>query len=685
MIFLHKKLLDLSFSLSLLFIAFGAVTSSHAYAFSKSIINLNEQSLDDGENIDIEVLPVYSRNITSVDDVFTSDNVLVFIQDTIGLKRTVGDVLTQSIGVELNGQGGLLQSYNMRGFSRDRIKTEVNGIPIVTDRRAGNSVSFLPTELINSVYIQKGPSSSLYGSGAMGGVISLSTVSDEKLIGIKLQPDSGFNGLNNQSIYGQYSNNLFNVGVVHRKAKNNYSADNTLLNSKFEQSTVTANAELLWHNININASLIYSHGVNIGKSSSTFPNSRISDYPTDDHLLSQVQFSNIDKTWKLQLFQHKQNWQTNILHLNNGVISRQNITDYSSQALGALATYALNQTLFGVELNTRKNINIVEQEFTAQNSLVFKNPSVNAQENNIGIYINQQWFVNAFTVNAGIRYDTASVNPEEYLDINRPLTINTIEQSDAVSNHSFSGSINTKYKVNNQTSISVELASSFRFPTVSELLFSGETPRGLTQGNPNLLPENSVGYQLSLTHKFSPTIESKISTYLYNIENYIERTTDTINKGTEDELAITGYINTDQVTIKGAELLVTWQASNTFDSSLGMQWQQGKNQNNSTVDDGLPMAIKWAFTWSPLIKKVNGFAMTSQVNYRFKRNSNGPSEIKLTKALIWNSTMSFALNNHTKVAISLLNVMNENYKSSSDEDAPFQPKRALDLTFTWFY
>ncbi len=642
----------------------------------------------------LEVLSIYNNSrLSSIDDVFTSDNTLIFLQDSVSLDRTIGDVLTQAVGVELNGQGGLLQSYNMRGFSRDRIKTEVNGIPIITDRRAGNSVSFIPTELINSVYIQKGPSSSLYGSGAMGGVVSLSTLGNDNFIGVKLQPTDDFDGLTSQSVFAQYSNTTsrdssINIGGVHRKAKATYSADNTPLFSQFEQTSLSMNTDFTWRNIDINASLIYSNGVNIGKSSSTFPEDRVSDYPEDDHLLSQIQFSDQDDTWKLQFFQHKQDWQTDIVRLSDGDISRRNFTDYSSHTFGALATYALEQTLFGVEWNERQNIKITEQEFDADNAFLWLNTSVDADERNIGVYINQYWYINALTINAGARYDTVSVKQDNNNNLDEQSTTPASRVSLnnlSVNKDAFSASLNAQYVFENNTQLSAEIASSFRFPTVSELLFSGETPRGNTQGNPDLLSEKSMGYQLSLTHQFSPTIEAKINTYFYDIENYIERLTLSIDDGNGNTEDITGYKNSENVTIKGVELLTTWQASQQFNSSLGLQWQQGENQNNETVDDGLPAAIKWLFQWSPEVRGLEDFSIINNMTYRFTRNRFGPSELELSKALIWNTTASFKFNKQSEVALSVLNLMNENYKASSDEDAPFQPKRSIDLTFTWFY
>jgi iron complex outermembrane receptor protein len=386
--------------------------------------------------------------------------------------------------------------------------------------------------------------------------------------------------------------------------------------------------------------------------------------------LSQIQFSKGD-IWRLQLFQHKQQWQTNIERLSEQAVSRRNVTDYASHTVGALATYAIDQTLFGVEWNIRQNIKIVEQEFNANNQFLWSNTSVDASETNIGLYVNQQWLFQQWVINAGARYDHLSVKQK---------------QSSTVSKNAFSASLNTQYSVSDSTKYIAEIASSFRFPTVSELLFSGETPRGNTQGNAALLSEKSMGYQLSLTHQFSPKIEGRINTYQYDIENYIERIT-LANTASD----IKSYINSDNATIKGVELMATWQASSQFNSSIGLQWQQGKNDQNKTVDDGLPTAIKWLWQWSEQLshikwlKAFNSLSITNNMAYRFQRNDVGPSEVKLPQALIWNSALTLKLNQEFELALSVFNVMNENYKASADENAPFQPKRSLNLDLTWYY
>ncbi|WP_141235539.1 TonB-dependent receptor [Pseudoalteromonas sp. NBT06-2] len=65
----------------------------------------------------------------------------------------------------------------------------------------------------------------------------------------------------------------------------------------------------------------------------------------------------------------------------------------------------------------------------------------------------------------------------------------------------------TKYSLSNTYLLSEnlkfhsEFSTGFRFPTLSELYFNGETPRGTTLGNINLEPETSRTLGIALTYQ----------------------------------------------------------------------------------------------------------------------------------------------------------------------------------------
>lgn len=600
------------------------------------------------------ILVSYSKAIKSLNDVRTSDNVLIYPEQLINAQHTVADLISQSAGVNLNGQGGLFQSYNIRGFSRARIKTEVDGIPIITDRRAGNSTSFIPAELISEVYIQKGPQSTLYGSDAMGGVVSISTQTHQNsTISVSAQQQD-----NARHIFGNFVGKQVNASLVNRTADNANSAQSeqgsvVQLNSQYQQRAATLSGEFNWHNIDIFASAIVSQGDDIGKSSITFPDERISNYPQDDHLLSQIEFSSTGK-WKFKLYQHQQQWQTNVVRLDDEQsISRRNVTDYQSDTFGAYGSWLIDNTVVGLEWLGRDNINISEQEFSATNELVWKNKMIDADEDTFAIFALHDWHFNNFTLATGARYDR--------------IKLKQYQQSKEDSFVSLSA--NAAYQLSKNTSMSFQVANAFRFPTVSELFFSGETPRGNTQGNSELTPETSIGVQFSLTHSVNDNFRTSINSYHYKIDDYIERyTQDSVRR----------YRNNQQVTIRGLELTSHWQINQHWQSTFGFQWQQGQDEDNNTVDDGLPTAIKWSLNW-----QNDSISIRQQLSYQFSEKQVGASEIARENELSWHTKVDYQVNNNLLLSVSVINLTDNLYKASSDEDAAYQPERTLSFKGVW--
>lgn len=631
------------------------VISLPCMAFFLSTLSTAIYAIEQSEENSTETITIfYNKSIKSLDESRTSDDVMIYPEQVASAPHTVGDIIAQSTGVTLNGQGGLFQSYNIRGFSRARIKTEVDGIAIITDRRAGNSASFLPTELISSVTIQKGPQSTLYGSGAMGGIVSISTQThDQSALGVILQPQD-----NAQHIWARFNGDTVNASIIHRQADHAKSAsdDSTPgneLNSQYQQKTATISTEITWQNIDIFVSAIVSQGDDIGKSSGTYPNERISSYPQDDHLLSQIEFSS-SRHWKLKLYQHQQQWQTNILRLDDQQeISRRNLTDYQSNTYGAYGAWLVNNTTIGVEWFGRHNIMIGESEFTASNTLAWKKSLVDADEDTYSAYALHDWTIDKLTIAAGARYDKIRLEQQQTTKSDNFLSLST----------------DFFYQISAHSSASMQIANAFRFPSVSELFFSGETPRGNTQGNSELAPEQSIGLQFSFNHHFSDDFSTTFNAYHYKIDDYIARyTLDNVRY----------YRNSLSVTINGFELINHWAINQQWQTNIGLQWQQARDVNNNTVDDGIPKALKWSLNW-----QNEQFTIRQQLTYQFKGSDMGPSEQAQAGEIIWQVTGDYQVNEHVTLTLSVLNLTDNRYKASSDEDAAFQPERTVNISGLW--
>lgn len=280
----------------------------------------------------------------------------VYLQDTVepSLDRTIADRFATLAGVGLTGQGGQLQSYSVRGFSRGRIRTEIDGIPILTDRRAGNSVSFIAPELFGQALVIKGPSSALFGSQALGGVVSLSTdMYESTSANVTFQPDNEALNLTIKS-----GNTRWSKGIAYQRAGNEYAANGDELNTQFER----VSGSLKYHKEEAGRvttfSWLPSYGKDIGKSNIRYLTREVSNYPEEIHSLAQVQVTS-DSGWWGKVFHHYQNWDSVTRRFEQSDAKNR----YQSHTLGG--QFSQENGLFGadgrigIDWLSRQGVNVV--------------------------------------------------------------------------------------------------------------------------------------------------------------------------------------------------------------------------------------------------------------------------------------------------------------------------------------
>lgn len=88
---------------------------------------------------------------------------------------TASDVLATEPGVSLARDGVWATGINIRGLSQQRIVMLVDGNRIETATDLMASMSFFDMDDIERIEVIKGASSSLYGTGAMGGIVNVIT------------------------------------------------------------------------------------------------------------------------------------------------------------------------------------------------------------------------------------------------------------------------------------------------------------------------------------------------------------------------------------------------------------------------------------------------------------------------------------------------------------------------------
>ncbi|UZA70653.1 TonB-dependent receptor [Pseudomonas viridiflava] len=102
--------------------------------------------------------------------------------------NTIRDLVRNEPGVSVGGAGQRAGTtgYNIRGIDGDRIMTQVDGVEVpdsfFTGPYAQTHRNYVDPEIVKRVEILRGPASALYGSSAIGGVVSYYTLDPDDVI-----------------------------------------------------------------------------------------------------------------------------------------------------------------------------------------------------------------------------------------------------------------------------------------------------------------------------------------------------------------------------------------------------------------------------------------------------------------------------------------------------------------------
>lgn len=165
------------------------VASSASWAPTRRVVRVPVQG--DVEDVAIEVrlglseqvVVAATRNPQSIDEVAAS--VSVASGDDFWLRQSpaIGDVLGRLPNVEFaGGPRPAGQITAVRGYTGRQVTTLLNGARMNTDRGSLIANFYMDPSLLRSVEVTRGSTSSLYGTGGMGGVVSFRTVSARDLL-----------------------------------------------------------------------------------------------------------------------------------------------------------------------------------------------------------------------------------------------------------------------------------------------------------------------------------------------------------------------------------------------------------------------------------------------------------------------------------------------------------------------
>jgi len=269
--------------------------------------------------------------------------------------RVIGDALAEVPGVAENGQGGIFRTYSIRGVSRSRVTTLVAGARIVSERRAGVSASFLDPVLVGSVESLRGPSSTYYGSGAIGGVVQLFP---RRTTGIRARLGFSTDGDEHEQSIG-FGRSRGSIDLAHRGASNSQTPDDRELHTGFQQGALIAAISGGSDQRSWTAQTVITRGDDIRKSNTDFPR-RVTVYPREDHRIVRGYFET-SPTQAFELYLHDNHLATDVDREDRTSNSLSDATDFGGRWRGG-AQYSERWSVdYGAEYFGRRNVRASER------------------------------------------------------------------------------------------------------------------------------------------------------------------------------------------------------------------------------------------------------------------------------------------------------------------------------------
>ena len=179
-------------------------------------------------------LPLYAEDeeveevisvVSSVPQKIAETNATIDVIEKEDLKKLAStnltSILSGYLGIDASSNGGLGQNTSLflRGSNSNHTLVKVNGVKINPSTAGGASISNMDPSLISRIEVGSGPYSSIHGSEAIGGVINISTLPQEKDSSLQLSVSGGADNYRKESFQKNWHNKSDSYNVFLLKAK----------------------------------------------------------------------------------------------------------------------------------------------------------------------------------------------------------------------------------------------------------------------------------------------------------------------------------------------------------------------------------------------------------------------------------------------------------------------------------
>ncbi|GAA6203454.1 TonB-dependent hemoglobin/transferrin/lactoferrin family receptor [Thalassotalea sp. SU-HH00458] len=678
------------------------------------------QGIDD----ETEVLVVIGKTPRKVQDVVGAVTVINSEAINQQLVHSIADLVRYEIGINVINAGSRFGDSNIaiRGISGNRIATEIDGVPVAEQFNVGSysnsGRNTIDPDLIKQVEILRGPASSLYGSDAIGGVISYVTKKPTDLLSqtdnrVYLDLKAGHYAIDDSNAISL--NTAFADGkssaLISGSLRKGHELDRHISSdfAKDSQNNETKSLLAKYHyDISDNQELSISYDyftrenqsdirsiLGIGRFAST--NLLLGDDEiTRENILVTYDFV-LDSAWLeggyIRLYDQK----TETIQLTEEArVSRGKAYLYDR-------SFFFEQDIQGLRLNFYTNVNnqhtsqhigygleISNSKTTERRDGIQTNLATGDSTNTIlsevfpvrdfpisevketGIYINDEITLDGtnFTIIPAIRYDKYELSPKPdsiYLEDNPATEVVHISED------SISPKFSVVYQINNDSKVYLQYVKGFRAPPFEDANIGLDIPMFKMRAIPNaeLKSETTHGYEVGYSigleqHQFN------VVGFFNDYQDFIQTK---VNLGFDPlvQRIIFQSQNIDNAEIYGLEFSYKGQFKNIFNSQNNVNsyanifWSKGENKDsNQPLNEVQPNHALLGLQW---LNENETFSIALNANIvDGKSDIDDPDKTLATTAgyATFDVIANYHVNDKITIAGAIYNLTNKQYWQWSD-------------------
>jgi outer membrane receptor for ferrienterochelin and colicins len=477
--------------------------------------------------------------------------------------RDVAALLEREGGLTVTRVAGRGTSIEIQGLSSDQVLILVDGQRVVGRINGAIDLTRLKAANIERIEIVKGPSSALYGSDALGGVVNVITRDGGKGGSVVARADSG----RNFEAFAQ-------LGYEGARSSGSLSGGGTL-SQGYDLDTSTPSTDGITGNtrfFNVHHRQQLSPAMNLGATL---------DYSLDDSsrtdagaavfdIQKRIEEVRAGVQPRLALGEHSE------LSLN-GYFTRYE-DQYLQDQRGSSANDRLEKTtdtLYagGGQFDHRWQQHMLSLGLEAQyESLTADRLSSPGERDRQSVYVQDEWRLladDALTLVPGLRHDR-----------------------DSQFGSATSPKLSLRYNFTPDFFLRAGAGQGYRAPDFKQLLLRFDNPAVgyRVEGNPDLKPERSTGFNAGLTWLASSAVNVSGSVFHNRVKNLIDIVQQGSGRPNPDDPVVFSYTNIHRARLTGADLQLQWQpllaASRPLQLRAGGGWLHSEDADTGEALSG---------------------------------------------------------------------------------------------------